>query len=339
MKLVVWVAIVAGCGGHLDEPDLGPAPPSRSAQPAVAINPRLLRRFKPLRELPEEADPVEVARIALGKQLFFDPRLSRTGSVACSSCHPLDRGGADGRPTSVGVGGKVGLRNAPTVYNAAWHVAQFWDGRAADLEAQARVPLLSPDEMAMRSPAEVVKVLESVPGYVAEFRVAFPGEPLDFDHVVRALAAFEETLATPARWDRYLRGDHGALAKPEVEGLKLFANIGCVQCHTGELVGSMFQRVGVVEPWPNQRDQGRFAITKRPDDQMVFKVPTLRNVAMTGPYFHDGSVASLDEAVRLMARHQLGAELPAADVTAIVAWLGALTGEPPTEASSPPILP
>ena len=342
MKLASWLIVAAAaCGGTPDAPDLGPPPAARQVPVASEINPRLLRRFKPLRALADHReDPVLIARAELGKQLFFDPRLSRDGAHACNSCHRLDRGGADQRPLSLGVGDKRGARNTPTVYNAAWHVAQFWDGRASSLEEQVRGPIFNPDEMAMRTAAEVVQVIERIPGYVAGFRRAFPGEPLDFERVTRAIAAFEQTLATPSRWDRYLRGDRTALTRAELDGLKLFADVGCVQCHTGELVGaSMFQKIGVAEQWPNQADPGRYAVTRRPEDRMVFKVPSLRNVAVTAPYFHDGSVAELAEAVRMMGRFQLGAELTGHEVELILAWLRTLTGEPPRAVIQPPALP
>ena len=267
-------------------------------------------------------------QIELGKQLFFDTRLSRRHDTACVTCHPLDRGGAVPQPRG---------RNTPSVYNAARQVAQFWDGRASSLEEQAKGPLTSPDEMDL-TPAEVVATLRAVPGYVTAFARAFPGAPLDFEHVTSALAAYERTLVTPSRWDRYLSGDRRALTPEELNGARVFADVGCVTCHTGELVGgSMFQRVGVHTPWPNQSDQGRYEVTHVAADRMMFKVPSLRNVTQTAPYFHDGSAGSLREAVRVMARHQLGFELEPIEVTAIVTWLGALTGELPD--ITPPALP
>jgi cytochrome c peroxidase len=326
---------VMGCGETADEPpDLGPAPaliaaPIQKRAAAAEINPRLLRRFRPLRSYrPDPDDAPARAAIALGKQLFFDARLSRHGDTSCNTCHPLDHGGADGHATSLGDGGKVGRRNAPSVYNAAWHVAQFWDGRAADLEEQAKGPLLNPTEMAMLSPPEVTAVLRAIPGYAPAFAAAFPAQVVDFDHAIRAIAAFERTLSTPGRWDRYLAGDATALTPGELDGLKVFADVGCVQCHTGELVGgSMFQKVGLIEPWPNQQDQGRFEVTHLAADRMVFKVPSLRNVAITAPYFHDGSVDDLPTAVREMGEHQLGVDLSDAEIASIVQWLGSLTGE------------
>jgi cytochrome c peroxidase len=343
--LSLSLVIGTACGSAAGENDLAPAPTSPAAAPTAAspstpeLNPRLLRRFRPLR-VHKPADAIEENRIALGKMLFFDPRMSRGGDTSCNTCHALDQAGVDRRPTSVGTGGKIGARNAPTVYNVAWHVAQFWDGRAADLETQAKGPILNPDEMAMRDPEEVVHVVRGIPGYVTAFEKAFPGQPITFDRVADAIASFERTLGTPGRWDRFLDGDRTALTKEQIEGVRVFADVGCVQCHTGELLGGMmFQKVGLIEPWPNQKDQGRYEVTHQASDRMVFKVPSLRNVAQTAPYFHDGSVADLDEAVRMMGRHQLGMELTPAEVTSIVAWLGALTGEPPRAALQPPTLP
>jgi cytochrome c peroxidase len=308
-------------------PFLGPPPPPSPATLARGedLNPRMLRRFKPLR-----APEVENGdQVALGKMLYFDPRLSRKHDMSCNTCHPLDHHGTEERPTSIGAEGKHGKRNAPTVFNSASHIAQFWDGRAADLEAQAKSPILDASEMAMLEPRAVAAKLQHIPGYVTAFTAAFPGEPaaIDLAHVARAIAAFERTLVTPGRWDRFLEGDHSALSKAEQEGLKLFADIGCMQCHSGELIGgSMFQKAGVVEAWPNQADQGRYEVTHLESDRMVFKVPSLRNVALTPPYFHDGSVATLRDAIAMMGKHQLGVVLTSEEVTAIEAWLKALDG-------------
>lgn len=335
-RLIPYLLALAACRSAAGEPDLGPPPAGTPVLPDGALNPRLLRRF-PALTVPPPATGAAAEQIALGKQLFFDRRLSRDRDTSCSSCHPLDRGGVDHRATSVGTAGRVGTRNAPTVYNAARQVAQFWDGRAATLEEQARGPLTSERELAA-APDELVATVRAIPGYAAGFARAFPGQPIDLDRVTAALAAFERTLVTPARWDRYLRGERSALSAAEVHGARVFADVGCVQCHTGELVGgAMFQKVGGQLPWPNQRDQGRYAVTHLPADRMVFKVPSLRNVAVTGPYFHDGSVSDLREAVRMMARHQLGFELEPDEVVAIVTWLGALTGESPD--ATPPALP
>jgi cytochrome c peroxidase len=332
MKMVALVAIVvAGCGAApTEEPDLGP--PATAIGRSVGegdVNPRLLRRFRPLRAVEPMSDDALVARVALGKQLFFDPRLSRDGDVSCNTCHPLDRGGADGKRLSTGTDGAVGFRNTPTVYNAAWQESYFWDGRAKTLEFQIAGPLLGANEMGLGDKEEVGEILRGIPGYAAPFRAAFPGDgTIGFHNVTRAIAAFERTLLTPARWDRYLAGDRRALDRTELDGMKLFANLGCVSCHTGELVGgSMFAHVGIKSPWPNQQDQGRYTLTDDEDDRMRFKVPTLRNVTRTAPYFHDGSVAELSRAVQMMARHQLGIEISERETAAIVAWLGTLAGE------------
>jgi cytochrome c peroxidase len=346
-----WIAMVvlalAACGEQeADEVDLGPRPALRDAEVApaqeVAINPRILRRFKPLAPVADDLDAIDRARIAVGKQLFFDPRLSKHGDVACVTCHPFERGGTDGLAVSKGDAGRTGTRNAPTVFNAARHFAQFWDGRVAHLEEQAGKPFLEKTEMGMIDESAVVAAIAAIPGYRVALGDAFPEDanPVTFAHITDVIAAYETTLITPSRWDQYLRGDVSALTAQEVEGVKLFADTGCIQCHTGELVGgSMFQKVGVAVPWPNQADPGRYSITKQEVDRMVFKVPTLRNVADTAPYFHDGSVSDLSEAVRRMGEHQLGVDLPADEVAHIVAWLKTLSGKPPASAIEPPTLP
>lgn len=324
---------------HQSEPETS-APASA---PSVDINPRLLRRFQPLRsQIETPTNPITRAKTDLGRMLFFEPRLSKAQTTSCNTCHVLANYGADGLSTSVGHRGQHGTRNSPTVYNAAGFFAQFWDGRAETVEEQATGPILNPVEMALVSPEQGVKVLSSMPEYREAFKQAFPGEaePLTFDNAARAIAAFERRLTTPSRWDDYLRGNQNALTVPELEGLKVFTNIGCMVCHTGEFVGgAMYQKVGIVEPWPDQHDQGRFSVTNQDTDRMMFKVPTLRNIAKTAPYFHDGSVPTLDAAVRRMGRYQLGLTLSDQEAAAIVTWLGALTGELPAEYIKPPTLP
>lgn len=331
------------------QPSVATAPPAAvpaAASPVEAsraFNPRLLRRFAPLRLRLESAEaPATEAQIALGRTLYFDKRLSRNRDVSCNSCHRLDAYGVDGEATSRGDKGQRGARNSPTVYNAAGHFAEFWDGRAANVEEQAKGPILNPIEMAMPSDQAVVARLKAVPGYVEAFAKAFPNATpaLTYNNVGFAIGAFERGLTTPARWDKYLTGDASALSEAEVEGLKTFTNSGCMVCHTGELLGgNSYQRVGAVEPWPNQGDVGRGKITKDNADSMMFKVPTLRNVTKTAPYFHDGSVATLDQAVRMMGKHQLGVELSDEEIQSIVTWLGALTGDIPTAYIAEPALP
>jgi cytochrome c peroxidase len=234
----------------------------------------------------------------------------------------------DGRSTSVGVNGRRGRRNAPTVYNVATHFAQMWDGRAPTVEDQAVMPIMDSSEMGM-DPKTVVAVLTAAPGYVDAFTRAYPGDPapITVAHVGDAIGAFVRGLVTVSRWDEFLAGRSAALTALERHGLHVFLDSGCMVCHTGPQVGgTMLERVGVVEPWPNETDQGREEITGSPVDRMMFKVPSLKNIAMTAPYFHDGSVATLEGAIRMMARHQLGIELADDDVAAIAAWMHAMTG-------------
>jgi cytochrome c peroxidase len=345
----------SGCGGQ-SEPqkvDLGPrafapqamASLNTAAQPQARkeFNPRLLRRFQAVRPVlaPEGKTPA-AAQVELGRDLYFETRMSKSGSLSCNSCHPLERYGADGQATSPGHAGERGNRNSPTTYHAAGSFAQFWDGRAIDVEEQAKGPILNPIEMGMRDAAQVEQVLRAIPAYVALFHSAFPEDkqPVTYQHVGQAIGAFERGLVTPSRWDRYLSGDTKALTPEEVEGLRVFTNVGCMVCHTGEFLGgSMFEKVGAVEPWPNQKDLGRFAVTKDERDRMVFKVPTLRNIEKTAPYFHDGSVATLPDAVRMMARHQLGLELSDDEVKSIETWLKSLTGKLPEDYIKAPKLP
>lgn len=322
-------------------PSSAPAPTAVSA--SKDFNPRLLRRFAPLRSSIDSPEhPLTEERIALGRMLYYDTRLSKNQDLSCNSCHRLDAYGVDNQRTSAGAKGQRGERNSPTVYNAAGYFSQFWDGRATDVEQQAKGPILNPIEMAMPSPEAVVARLKAIPGYREAFGKAFPGEanPITYDAVGVAIGAFERRLVTPSRWDQYLRGDKAALKDNEIEGLKVFTNVGCMVCHTGEyLGGTSYQRAGAVEPWPNQADTGRASVTKSAADNMMFKVPTLRNIAQTAPYFHDGSATTLDQAVRMMGRHQLGLDLSEAEVESIVTWLGALTGELPKAYIARPQLP
>jgi cytochrome c peroxidase len=216
------------------------------------------------------------------------------------------------------------------VFNASTHIAQFWDGRASSVEAQATGPIMNPAEMAMPSERAVVEVLQRIPAYVEMFRKAFPKErqPISLKNVGEAIGAFERGLVTPSRWDRFIAGDSSALTAREKHGLRVFLDVGCMACHTGPQVGgTMFQKVGALIPWPNQADEGRSAITKASADRMVFKVPSLKNIAETAPYFHDGSTPSLETAIRLMAHHQLGIDLPDEDIAAIALWMRSMTGE------------
>jgi cytochrome c peroxidase len=304
---------------------------------AVEINPRLLRRFKPARAVIEsEQNPLTKPKLELGRQLFHDPRLSGRNQHACSECHQLTEYGVDGKKAPPG-----GSRNTPTVYNTAGHF-EFSDGKAKTIEEQAREALLSPRQTGAASEAAVVEAISEIPEYVSAFKAAFPSDdqPVSFENVGRAIGAFERQLTTRGRWDAFLEGDPSALQPEQAEGLKLFLNLGCAVCHTGEdLGGTMYEKLGAVERWPNQQDQGRYETTKKDADRMIFKVPTLRNVVETGPYFHDGSTDDLATAVTMMAKHQIGMKLEAAEVAAIVAWLKSLTGEPTSAQTATPNLP
>lgn len=278
----------------------------------------------------------------LGRMLYYDARLSKNHDISCNSCHQLDNFGVDAEPTSPGHKKQRGDRNSPTVYNAAGHLAQFWDGRAKDVEEQAKGPVLNPVEMAMAGEEQVVSVLKSIPGYEEPFKKAFPDaeDPINYDNMAKAIGAFERNLVTPSRWDKFLAGDDKALTEDELKGFNLFASTGCTSCHNGALVGgTSYQKLGAIKPWPNTEDQGRFAVTKKEEDKMSFKVPSLRNITKTGPYFHDGKTESLEEAVKMMATHQLGAELKEDEVKLIVAWLDTLTGEVPKDYIAKPELP
>jgi cytochrome c peroxidase len=286
-------------------------------------------------------NPSTDARVALGSALYSDKRLSKNHDISCASCHQLDRFGVDGEATSPGHQGQRGGRNSPTSFNAALHIAQFWDGREPDVEAQAKGPVLNPIEMAMPDAASVEAVLRSIPGYAPMFEAAFAGSDasISFDNMALAIAAFERQLITPGAFDAFMSGDVSSLNDAQRRGLALFMDTGCITCHNGAAVGGgSFQKLGLVEAYVTA-DQGRFEVTGKESDRQVFKVPSLRNVEKTGPYFHDGSVASLDEAVRLMARHQLGKSLDGAEVADIVAFLTSLTGSVDPSLLATPTLP
>ncbi len=297
--------------------------------------------FKPLPvEAPSLVNPITEARVELGARLYFDTRLSREGGVSCNSCHDLAHFGVDNQPTSDGDQGEFGDRNSPTVLNAALHVSQFWDGRAQDVEEQAGMPVLNPVEMGIPSAEFLVDRLGAVPEYSELFARAFPDaeKPLTYQNIRYALAAFERTLLTPAPFDRYLEGERDAISDPAKQGMEVFLGLGCGSCHNGvTLGGHLFRKFGLSEPYwehtsSEQIDEGRAAQTGDEADRYVFKVASLRNVEKTYPYFHDGSVETLGEAVRVMARLQVGQELEDGEVEAIVAFLSSLTGEIPPEA-------
>ena len=267
--------------------------------------------------------------VALGERLYMDPRLSVNDQQSCNSCHLVDqnRSGVDNLATSPGANGGSGDRNSPTVLNAGFQFVQFWDGRAEDLVAQAKGPILNPGEMAMPSEKAVEAKIGAIKEYAAAFTTAFPNvkKPVTYHNIASAIAAFERTLVSPSRFDTYLAGDDKALTNAEQRGLKAFIETGCITCHMGTTFGGqMYQKLGLVNPYET-KDAGRYAVTKDPSDSLMFKVPMLRNVGLTAPYFHDGSVKTLNEAVSLMAWHQLGKKLSDEEVKSIATFLNALS--------------
>ncbi|NMG36242.1 c-type cytochrome [Azoarcus sp. TTM-91] len=288
-------------------------------------------RDEPIQPI-QPAKVTNPAKVELGKRLFFDPRLSRSGFISCNSCHNLSMGGSDNLQTSIGHNWTKGPINAPTVLNSSMAVAQFWDGRAKDLKEQAGGPIANPGEMAFTHDL-AVDVLQSIPGYVAEFKAVYGSSRVEIDKVTDAIAAFEETLVTPgSAFDKWLQGDDKALNKRELAGYKLFKDSGCVACHNGPAVGgTSFQKMGLVEPYVTKSGaEGRAGVTGKDEDRFNFKVPTLRNVELTYPYFHDGQAQTLEDAVDVMGRLQLGRKYSKEEIGQIVAFLKTLTGDQPS---------
>lgn len=290
--------------------------------------------------LPQPSDP-STPLAQLGKKLYYDESLSMSGKMSCNTCHPIANYGVDNEPTSPGHDGTRGTRNSPTTFNAYFHVAQFWDGRSPDLADQAKGPILNPIEMGMKSDVDVIEKLKNSADYIQMFQAAFPNEenPIHFDNFAVAVAEFEGTLATPAAFDAFLDGAVSALDETQKQGLSLFIESGCIACHIGPgLGGNMMQRFGLVHgPYWNytgseRQDEGKFEVTGVESDKYVFKSPSLRNIEKTAPYFHDGSVGSLHEAVRIMAYTQLGKELTNEEIDLMVSFFQSLTGTIPEHA-------
>ena len=345
-QIVVTLALLAlsGCKSR-ESASYAAASAIASAAPPpedVVIPESTLEIFTPLPDRFENTEnPITEEKVTLGRMLFFETRLSKNQDISCNSCHDLATFGVDGKAVSTGHRGQQGSRSAPTVYNTGAHLAQFWDGRARNLEAQAKGPILNPIEMAMGNEKKVLAVIASIPGYVEAFQRAFPGQkaPITYDNVGNAIGAFERKLVTPSRFDKFLRGDKTAITNLEKTGVLAFVSVGCPTCHNGPALGGQsFQKLGVMKPFET-KDLGRFDVTKAEADRHVFRVPSLRNIEKTAPYLHDGTKTSLEEMVRLMANHQLGKQPNDADVAAIVAFLKSLTGEPPAEYITKPELP
>lgn len=297
----------------------------------LAIAPVFLKH-EPIKPIPLDLKQ-DAKKVALGRDLFNDKNLSADNTVSCASCHSLSKGGTDGRPHSFGIKDTEGLINSPTVFNSGFNFKQFWDGRADTLEDQIDGPIQAPGEMGSAWP-DVLRKIKSVPAYVSAFNKIYP-DGVQQKNIKNAIAEFERSLYTPnSRFDQYLRGNVAALTAEEKEGYHKFKALGCASCHQGVNVGgNMFERLGAMEDYfthrgtTNKADLGRFNITGKEEDKYVFKVPSLRNVAVTGPYFHDGSAKTLPEALEVMARYQLGRSLSAEENRNIVSFLNSLTGE------------
>ncbi len=298
-------------------------------------------------KVPIPADnPQSKAKIELGRKLFFEPRLSKNGKISCNSCHNVMKAGDDGLPRSPGHEGKLGGRNSPTVWNSAFSSVQFWDGRAASLEEQAKGPIVNPLEMGMMNHDLVVELIGKVPAYAKEFDKVFGKGPVTLDKMVKAIAAYERTLITPnSPYDRFVKGDKKALSESAQRGWRIFGSVGCLTCHSGPMFNgpTLPQGVGFYQKFPLipnadiekkyqiSEDLGRSLETKNPDEKNMWRVPSLRNVAITAPYFHTGSVPTLDEAVRVMGKVQLGKDLKPEEITDIVEFLKSLTGVAPKQ--------
>jgi len=320
MKHIVWIVISFLI--------LGTA--SVFSDDADRLISRANRYFSPLPDAMPGSENDTPERIALGKQLYFEKRLSINDTQSCASCHLLEGGaaGVDNLPVSPGAKGELGTRNSPTVLNAGWQDSQFWDGRAEDLVEQAKGPILNPIEMGMPDEQAVEEKIRGITEYRKAFARAFPSEKpaISYQNIAEAIAAFERTLITPSRFDDFLKGNTDALSQAEQRGLKTFIKIDCKSCHDGALVGGeTYEPIGKENPYENQADQGMYLVTGDEDDRMFFKVAQLRNVALTAPYFHDGKIKTLDEAVRKMGKLQLDEVLTDQQVSEIISFLKALT--------------
>ena len=351
LAATVFVLGVVACSQKdKDVPSDTPSTRAKNISPAdEAIYKLATQYFQPLPTTVEKAEnPSNDDKVALGRMLFHDTRLSKSNTLSCNSCHNLATYGVDNNPVSIGHGWKTGARNSPTVFNAASHFVQFWDGRAADVEEQAKGPVLNPIEMGSPHAEFVVDRIKHIPDYQKLFAAAFPNEaePLTYDNLANAIGAFERKLLTPSRFDRFLQGDGSALTADEKAGIKSFVDAGCTTCHLGSnLGGNMYQKFGLANGpyWKftgsTGKDEGRFEVTQKESDKYVFKVPGLRNITRTYPYFHDGSVWDLNEAVKIMAKTQLNRELSDQETKSIVTFLQSLEGEIPALALTLPVLP
>ncbi len=301
-------------------------------QPALALDTDTLRAqarnfFQPVPPAMPGSEHDSSEKIRLGERLYFETALSINGTQSCNSCHRVDglKPGVDNETTSPGALGKRGDRNSPSVWNAGFHIAQFWDGRAKDLAEQAKGPILNPIEMGLPDEQAAIKKLQAA-GYASAFKAIYTdAQPLSYNNVADAIAAYERTLVTEDRFDHFLAGDNQALTSIEQQGLQDFISSGCIACHNGSLLGAnSYQKIGMVNAYPNTHDLGRFAVTNKEQDRFVFKVPSLRDISHTAPYFHDGKAATLEQAVKDMAWYQLGQKLTDEKVQSISTFLRSL---------------
>lgn len=325
---ILLSVIIIACGGKKDEPQEaeGLTP---QAETELLNSAKTMFNFLPDKMPMSENDTPEM--IELGKKLFNETKLSINGTQSCNTCHDLtnNKAGVDNKRVSPGaLPGKEGRRNSPTVLNAGYHFLQFWDGRAKDLVEQAKGPILNPDEMSMKSEKDVEKVIAAIPEYTEMFAKAFPdAKPaITYNNIAMAIAAFERTLISKGRFDQWLAGNAKALTAAEKIGLKTFMDVGCTTCHSGPMFGAiLFQKMGLVKPYSNTTDLGRFELTKLDMDKFIFKTSTLRNTMLTAPYFHDGNAATMADAIRIMADINLGKTLTGDQIKAIEDFLWTLT--------------
>ena len=297
--------------------------------------------------MPSEQNPITPEKVKLGKILFYESRISIDGTVSCAKCHPVSLYAVDGLRKAIGNNCKENPRNSPTIFNAASQISAHWIGNRTSVEDQARQSVTGPPAFGMPSNESAEKILKNMKEYVSLFKAAFPGEkdPVTIDNFAKAVGAFERTLMTPAPFDAFVKGDAKALTEKQKRGLKTFFETGCMACHFSPYVGGqMYQKFGVFETYGNYTksatiDEGRYAVTKNQADKYVFKVPVLRNVAMTPPYFHDGSVDRLEEAVRIMGKIQLLKDLSKEEVADITVFFDSLTGQIPDDVMRVPLLP
>lgn len=329
LLMIAFAMFLVACGGKKEagNDDGMPALDPKEAQ-NLFDNAKSIFGVMPAKMPGSENDTPEM--IELGKKLYFETKLSKTGTQSCNTCHNIETmAGTDNLPVSPGaIEGKKGRRNSPTVLNAGYHFVQFWDGRSPDLVDQAKGPILNPDEMAFETEAQVEEAIGAIPEYQEMFKKAFPtsDKSLSFQNIAEAIAAFERTLISRSRYDDFMDGNRGALSNTEQRGMKLFIETGCITCHTGHQFGAnMYQKMGLVHAYENTEDMGRYEVTKEETAKYMFKVASLRNVTLTYPYFHDGAVQDLSEAVKKMAWMNLGKELKPEEIDQIVAFLNALT--------------